>query len=101
VPPPDPGWPALARGRSGDQVIWLQEHLVSADPALVVDGRFGAPTEAALRGVQSARGLPATGVTDPATWQAVLALVHRPTDWAAATPTAARARAGRAARRTG
>jgi hypothetical protein len=101
VLPPDPGWPALARGRSGDQVIWLQEHLVSADPALVVDGRFGAPTEAALRGVQSARGLPATGVTDPATWQAVLALVHRPRDWAAATPTAARARAGRAARRTG
>ncbi|HEV2777343.1 MAG TPA: hypothetical protein VGV90_17270, partial [Solirubrobacteraceae bacterium] len=31
---PDPGWPALRKGSSGDQVIWLQQHLASANPAV-------------------------------------------------------------------
>jgi Putative peptidoglycan binding domain len=78
---PDPGWPALARGKSGDQVIWMQQHLVSADPSVVVDGKFSAATEAALQSFQTARGLPPTGVTDAATWQALLALAMRPVDW--------------------
>jgi peptidoglycan hydrolase-like protein with peptidoglycan-binding domain len=81
---PDPGWPDLRRGRSGDEVIWLQQHLVSADPSVVVDGKFTAATEAALQAFQLARGLPASGVTDAATWQAVLALPMRPADWTAA-----------------
>ena len=27
-PLPDPGWPALDKGSKGDEVVWLQEHLV-------------------------------------------------------------------------
>jgi hypothetical protein len=81
---PDPGWPALDRGSSGDQVIWMQQHLAAADPSIALDGRFSAATEAALRAFQSARGLPPTGETDAATWQALLALPLRPVDWTAA-----------------
>jgi hypothetical protein len=81
---PDPGWPDLRRGRSGDEVLWLQQHLVSADPTIVVDGKFTAATEVALQVFQTARGLPASGVTDAATWQAVLGLPMRPVDWVAA-----------------
>ena len=35
---PDPGWPALSLGSRGDQVIWLQQHLPSADPSVALDG---------------------------------------------------------------
>ncbi len=80
----DPGWPDLRRGRSGDEVIWMQQHLASADPALVVDGKFTVATEVALQTFQTARGLPPTGQTDAATWQALLALPMRPVDWTAA-----------------
>jgi peptidoglycan hydrolase-like protein with peptidoglycan-binding domain len=41
---------------------------------------FGTATQQALIGVQTARGLPASGETDPATWQAVLALPVQPAD---------------------
>jgi peptidoglycan hydrolase-like protein with peptidoglycan-binding domain len=81
---PDPGWPALKRGGSGDEVLWMQEHLVSADPSVVVDGRFTAATELALQSFQTARGLPPSAITDAATWEALLALPLRPVDWTAA-----------------
>jgi hypothetical protein len=81
---PDPGWPALTRGKTGDEVIWLQQHLVTADPTVPVDGRFSAATESALRTFQTARGLPPSGLTDAATWEALLALPMRPVDWTAA-----------------
>jgi len=80
----DPGWPTLATGKSGDEVIWMQQHLVSADPSVVVDGKFTAATAVALKAFQTARGLPASGVTDAATWEALLALAMRPVDWVAA-----------------
>jgi hypothetical protein len=80
---PDPGWPALARGSRGDQVIWLQQHLASIAPLTPVDGTFGVSTAQALAALQSARGLPPTGETDPATWQAVLSLPLAPVDWTA------------------
>jgi hypothetical protein len=83
VPLPDPGWPALARGSKGDQVIWLQQHLASFSPGTPIDGALGTSTAQALAGFQAARGLPATGETDPATWQAVLALPLTPVDWTA------------------
>jgi hypothetical protein len=80
---PDPGWPALNKGSSGDQVIWMQQHLASADPSVALDGKFTAATEAALRAFQAARGLPPTGETDAATWQALLTVPLRPVDWTA------------------
>jgi len=78
---PDPGWPSLRKGSSGDQVIWLQQHLASFDPAVAIDGKFAAATQAALIALQIARGLPASGTTDAATWQALLTLPMRAVDW--------------------
>jgi hypothetical protein len=81
---PDPGWPALDQGSSGDQVVWLQQHLGSADPAVVTDGKFSAATKASLQAFQTARGLAVTGESDAPTWQALLTLPVRPVDWTAA-----------------
>ena len=84
VVPADPGWPALDQGATGDQVIWLQQHLASADPSVALDGKFTAATKAALQAFQAARGLNATGETDAATWQALLTVPLRVVDWTAA-----------------
>jgi Putative peptidoglycan binding domain len=81
---PDPGWPVLSVKSKGDEVIWLQQHLASFAPALPITGTFGTQTAQTLAGFQASRGLPATGETDPATWQAVLSLPLTPVDWTAA-----------------
>ncbi len=82
-PEPDPGWPALASGNKGDEVVWLQQHLRSFDPAVAVSATFDPATDQALRNLQASRGLPVTGTTDPPTWQAVLSLPLQPADWSA------------------
>jgi len=81
APPPDPGWPPLTRGNKGDQVVWLQQHLASFDPAVTVTSSFDAATDTALRNLQTAKGLEPTGVTDALTWQALLALPLQPVAW--------------------
>jgi hypothetical protein len=81
APPPDPGWPALSTGSKGDQVVWLQQHLASFDPAVTVTATFDAATDTALRNLQTAKGLPVSGETDALTWQAVLALALQPVTW--------------------
>jgi hypothetical protein len=83
VAAPDPGWPALAMGSTGDQVIWLQQHLAAADPSVKIDGRFSSATSNALKAFQRAKGLPGDGETDAATWRAVLAQPLRLVRWAA------------------
>ena len=81
LPPPDPGWPTLAKGNKGDQVVWLQQHLASFDPAVTVTSTFDAATDLGLRNFQASRGLPVTGSTDALTWQAVLGLAVQPVAW--------------------
>ena len=81
APPPDPGWPALVKGNKGDQVVWLQQHLASFDPAVTVSSTFDAATDTALRNFQTSRNLPVTGTTDALTWQAVLSLPLQPVTW--------------------
>src|SRR5262245_30037885 len=54
-----------------DDVRALQRALVRWGFAVVVDGRMGPSTDAALRMFQRRRGIPDTGVTDPSTWQAL------------------------------
>lgn len=81
LPPADPGWPALTRGKKGDQVIWLQHRLASFDGAVAITGTFDAATDQALRNFQSSRGLAVTGTTDALTWQAVLSLPFKPVAW--------------------
>jgi hypothetical protein len=83
IPLPDPGWPTLARGSKGDEVIWLQQHLAAFVPTLAITGTFDASTQQVLAAFQTARGLPASGETDPATWPAVLGLPLVPVDWTA------------------
>jgi peptidoglycan hydrolase-like protein with peptidoglycan-binding domain len=73
---PDPGWPALERGKKGDEVVWLQQHL-----GVPVTATFDPATDLALRTLQAAHGLEVTGVTDPLTWQQVLALPLQPHPW--------------------
>jgi hypothetical protein len=91
VPPPapvalpDPGWPTLARGSKGDEVIWLQQHLASFAPTLPITGTFGPATQQVLAAFQAARGVPPSGETDPLTWQAVLGLPLVPVEWTART----------------
>jgi hypothetical protein len=91
TPPPDPGWPALQLKSKGDEVIWMQQHLASADASVTIDGTFGSQTDAALRTFQTDHAIPATGVTDAATWQALLALPVRSVDWTAQSSSTARA----------
>jgi hypothetical protein len=83
VVPSDPGWPALDQGSTGDQVIWLQQHLASVDPSAAVDAKFTAATKTALQAFQTSRGLAPSGETDAATWQALLTVPPRAVDWTA------------------
>lgn len=69
---PDPGWPALKPGDSGDLVLRLQTLLAAFQPSVVPDGQFGPATLAAVKSFQSARGLPGNGATDATTWQALI-----------------------------
>ena len=55
-------------------MLWLQRHLVSADPTVIANSTFDDATDLALRNFQTSRGLPVTGTTDALTWQAVLGL---------------------------
>lgn len=78
LPPTDPGWPTLARGNKGDQVLWLQQRLASASPTVARTSTFDDATDVALRAFQASRGLAVTGTTDALTWQAVLGLPITP-----------------------
>jgi len=82
-PLPDPGWPTLKLKSKGDPVVWLQQHIASFDPAVPIDGDFGPLTDQAIKAFQTSKALPATGVTDAATWQALLSLPVRAVDWSA------------------
>jgi putative chitinase len=59
----------LRRGSKGEQVVSLQTALRSRGYDLAIDGDFGPATEVALMHFQKAKGLAATGIADPATWQ--------------------------------
>jgi peptidoglycan hydrolase-like protein with peptidoglycan-binding domain len=83
--------PSLAQGNKGDPVLWMQEHLASVVPPQPTTGIFDATTAANLQTFQANRGIPPTGVTDAATWQALLALAPVAVDWTSGGPQAATA----------
>ncbi len=62
----------LSSGDRGSAVVELQTRLKAAafDPG-PIDGVFGSRTHSAVRGFQTARALPVTGVVDVATWTAL------------------------------
>jgi peptidoglycan hydrolase-like protein with peptidoglycan-binding domain len=83
---PNTTYPELSSGRKGDQVLWMQEHLASAIPTQETTGTFGSQTSANLRSFQTAHGIPASGVTDAATWAALLALAPIAVNWTGGGP---------------
>lgn len=84
----------VRRGSSGDWVVWAQEHLNGAGQAVKVTGNFGPQTVRAVTAFQTAEGLPASGMLDPATWTALIEAEPVSTAWARR---ARRARKGRRA----
>ena len=84
---PNTSYPELHKGSKGDQVLWMQEHLATAEPTQETTGTFAAQTTANLEAFQSANALPVSGVTDAATWAALLALPPVAVTWTGAGPT--------------
>lgn len=81
--------PTLRRGaQDPSHVELLQRALNDAGHAFPVDGGFGPRTEGALRAFQTANGLTADGVADPATWEALARVspYARPIDTAETLP---------------
>jgi len=77
----DPSMATLGIRARGDVVVWAQEHLVSAGQRIAIDGAFGPATQAAVENFQVAHGLPATGLIDQATWQALLRFAPARVRW--------------------
>jgi Putative peptidoglycan binding domain len=67
-----PATPLLKKGSTGDLVVWLQEHLITAGYSIPVDGGFGPQTLTAVEAFQTAHALSVDGVVGPATWAAIL-----------------------------
>jgi peptidoglycan hydrolase-like protein with peptidoglycan-binding domain len=66
------GQPTVGLGTSGEPVRRLQRALRRVPRAdVVVDGRFGPGTQAAVRAVQEDAGLAPDGIAGPATWAAL------------------------------
>jgi hypothetical protein len=63
--------PVLKIGSKGKWVTAMQQHLVYAGYSLSTDGVFGQGTHAVLQQFQRAMQLPATGICDAATWNAL------------------------------
>jgi peptidoglycan hydrolase-like protein with peptidoglycan-binding domain len=83
---PNPGYTELAQGNRGDPVLWMQEHLASAIGSQATTGTFDATTAANLAQFQTAHGIAASGKTEAATWQALLALPPVAVNWTGGGP---------------
>ncbi len=83
---PNPSYSELAKGSRGDPVLWMQEHLATAIPGQPTTGIFDATTAANLAQFQAAHGIPASGKTEAATWQALLALPPVAVNWTGEGP---------------
>lgn len=83
---PNPSYSELSQGSKGDPVLWMQEHLAAAIPTQETTGIFDATTTTNLEQFQTAHGIPATGRTEAATWQALLALTPVQVDWTGEGP---------------
>jgi peptidoglycan hydrolase-like protein with peptidoglycan-binding domain len=83
---PNATYPQLSKGSKGDQVLWMQEHLASATPAQLTTGNFSSQTNANLKTFQETHGIAPSGVTDAATWAALLALPPVAVNWTGGGP---------------
>jgi hypothetical protein len=77
-PPAEAAFAAeLRQGARGARVRLVQEWLTLHGVGTGIDGGFGPATAAAVRAFQGGRGLPATGVVDRATFDALVAPMLR------------------------
>ncbi|HEV7163694.1 MAG TPA: peptidoglycan-binding protein [Solirubrobacteraceae bacterium] len=83
---PNTTYPELSKGSKGDQVLWMQEHLASAVATQETTGTFGSQTTANLEAFQTAHGIAPSGVTEAATWTALLTLPTVAVDWTGGGP---------------
>lgn len=93
----DPGWPVLPRGSKGDLVRRVQLLLRAKRITAPLNSKLDTATASALKGFQTARGLPPTGTVDAATWQALLGLRGTPSPSPAPAPAAPNVTGGAAA----
>lgn len=66
--------PNLSRGASGDNVLWVQQKLMTLGffpKNIVANGYFGPATQAAVKAFQKAKGISQTGTVGPLTWNAL------------------------------
>jgi peptidoglycan hydrolase-like protein with peptidoglycan-binding domain len=70
-------WPVVRSGARDHPVRTLQHLLRAHNQNVLVDGIFGARTEAAVRAFQASHGLAVDGVVGRQTWQAVIVTVRR------------------------
>lgn len=87
---PNSAYSELSEGNKGDPVLWMQEHLASTVLSQETTGIFDAATKANLEQFQAAHGIAASGHTEAATWQALLALPPVAVNWTGEAPPAAR-----------
>lgn len=62
------GWPTQSLGNRGVDVKSIQSLLRGRGIYVLYDGVFSADTVAGVKQLQAAKGLPQTGIVDPATW---------------------------------
>jgi len=70
-------FPVVRRGDQEHPVQTLQYLLRARGHAVVVDGVFGAATEAAVRAFQQEKGLAVDGIVGPNTWSALIVTVKQ------------------------
>jgi peptidoglycan hydrolase-like protein with peptidoglycan-binding domain len=83
---PNTSYPELSKGSKGDEVLWLQEHLATAEPNQETTGIFGSQTTTNLAAFQSANGIPPSGVATAPTWLALLSLEPVAVNWTGRKP---------------
>jgi peptidoglycan hydrolase-like protein with peptidoglycan-binding domain len=70
-------WPLVRQGDTEHPIRTLQHLLRAHGKNVVVDGKFGPATDAAVRAFQSGRGLAVDGIVGPHTWSALIVVVRR------------------------
>jgi hypothetical protein len=83
---PNTEYPELSKGKTGDEVLWMQEHLASAIPTQETTGVFGSETLTNVEAFQTSHAIAPTGVVEAATWTALLALPPVAVDWTGSGP---------------
>lgn len=78
------GHATLESGSRGDQVVWLQQHLIALGNKLEPTGIFNQATQRAVRRFQANRGLTADGVVGTQTWNRILRTRPVRVKWSAA-----------------